>query len=185
MKISSPETRGASAGASDWKVSIDEQGRAGTVHYREGNGSISMSWEFGGDDVVAFISFEQDAAWRTRYPWAAERRTEIVRRVAQEVIRQKAPNCRAEIDEQSGWINLREGASPLALSPRDEHLAFRERKAKFVRIIAVVALLLAAAAVGLKLLFSVRAMPGAPVGLFVPTAEQFQGPTHSAKILPC
>src|SRR4051794_24822782 len=100
------ESRGIWGGTPSWSVTIGQGGRSGTVTYREAAGTIPMSWEFGGNDVVAIIYFEEESVWRAKYPWAAVRRAEILRRVADEVIRQQAPGCRAEIDARSGWINL-------------------------------------------------------------------------------
>ena len=112
------ETPGASEGTQEWSVIVAQGGRGGTVHYREADGCIPMSWEFGGNDVVAIIYFEKDAIWRGQYPWAAGRRSEIVRRVADEMVRQKAPRCEAEIDEQSGWINLRQDSQAARFTAR-------------------------------------------------------------------
>jgi len=167
---------GPSGGVQDWSVVIEQSGRYGTVNYREADGSIPMSWEFGGNDVVAIIYFENESVWRTRYPWAAARRSEVLQRVADEVIRQRAPGCQAEIDGQSGWINLRQ-ISPPPISPRAQHLAFRERKAKLMTIIAVTLLALAAAAIGFKTLFSVKSSTGSPLGLSV------RAPEHIATLI--
>ena len=90
--------------AKDWRVDIKENGRCGSVSYQESAGCISFRWEFGGGDTVAIIYFEDETAWRTKHPWVAGRRTEILQRVADEVIRQKAHSCRAEMDERAGWI---------------------------------------------------------------------------------
>lgn len=92
----------------DWSVEILESGRSGSIGYREAAGFISFYWEFGGGDTVAIIWVEDLAAWNTRYPWAVGRRREIMERVARDVVRQKAPTCRAEIDEQSECIFIRE-----------------------------------------------------------------------------
>jgi hypothetical protein len=162
---------GVSGAAHDWSVIIDQQGRGGTVNYREAGGCIPMGWEFGGNDVVAIISFENEASWSGRYPWAAGRRSEIVRRVAAEAIRQKAPGCRAEIDERAGWINLRQSSPPPPLPPRPDHQAFRDRKAKLMTLLAVIVLILAAAAIGFKSMFSVRSSSGTPLGLSLRTPE--------------
>lgn len=166
---------GSSGGPKDWSLIIEEQGRSGTVNYREAAGSIPMSWEFGGADVVAIIYFENESTWRQRYPWAVERRVEILRRVADEVIRQRAPGCRAEIDLRSGWINIHQGinlhqGSLPPVSLRDPHMAFRARKAKLMTIFAAIVLLLVAAAVGFKSLFSIRTI-GSPLGFSIRTPE--------------
>ena len=140
------------------------------MFYREASGSIPMSWEFGGHDVTALITFADEAAWRLRYPWAVDRRTEILRYVANEVIRHRAPGCRAEIDERLGSIVLRQ-VSPPPLSPRAQHLAVRARKNKLMRVIAIFLIVAAAAVVGFKSLFSTRASTGTPLGFSVRTPE--------------
>jgi hypothetical protein len=91
----------------DWSVEIGENGRDGTVLYREPGGALSFYWEFGGGDVVAIVTVGDEAAWRKQHAWALPRRAEILQRTAAEVIRQKAPSCRAEIDDRHGWIHLR------------------------------------------------------------------------------
>jgi len=179
-----PILPGPSGGPTDWSVVIEEKGRYGTVHYRESGGTLSLSWEFGGNDVVAFISIESEAIWRTRYPWTAGRRAEILKRIAAEVIRQRAPRCHAEIDDRAGWINIREGAPPPAVPtpprltppvfvppPLNPHSAFRERKAKIVTILAIIVLVVAAGAVAFKTMFSVKSGGGNPLGLSVRTPE--------------
>jgi hypothetical protein len=45
--------------------------------------------------------------WRAQHPWAMDQRAAILRRVADEVIRQKASGCTADIDGEGGWITLR------------------------------------------------------------------------------
>ncbi len=91
----------------DWSVGISEKGRYGSVTYRETAGSMSFYWEFGGGDVIATIGVVTEAEWAGEHAWAAGRRTEILQRVAGEVIRQKSPNSRADIDDQRGFINIR------------------------------------------------------------------------------
>lgn len=87
--------------SSDWLVSITSgKGPCGSVTYQEGAETISFPWEFVfGGDSIAYIDLSL-VKW-TNYPWAIERRTEILQRVAQEVIRQKAPDCIAELSENS------------------------------------------------------------------------------------
>jgi hypothetical protein len=94
-----------------WSVEVVESGRSGSIKYRESAGSISFYWEFGGGDTVAIIWIDDLALWSTRYPWAIDHRRAILERVAHEVVRQKAPSCRADIDEKGGYIYVREPAS--------------------------------------------------------------------------
>ena len=85
-------------------VTITEGGRTGAVIYHEGAGRLSFWWEFGGGDVVAIVNVGDEEEWRAKYPWAAGRRAEILGFVAAEVIRQKAPTCRAEIQRANGFL---------------------------------------------------------------------------------
>lgn len=91
-----------------WSVKIIESGRCGTVEYRESAGSMSFYWEFGGGDTVAIVSVGDLASWSSKYPWAVDQRGTVLERVAREVIRQKAPMCRSDIDEKGGYIYIRE-----------------------------------------------------------------------------
>jgi len=92
----------------DWRVEIVVNGRDGRIVYHEGSCAASFYWEFGGGGVVAIIHGGRSLGWSERYPWAADRRPEIMGRVVKEVIRQKAPTCIADVDENNGAIYLRE-----------------------------------------------------------------------------
>jgi hypothetical protein len=78
------------------RVIITEQGRSGDVIYRE----------FAGGDAIAMVNMGSASEWRHGHPWAVDRRAAILRSVAEEVVRQKAAGCRAEIDEEGGWITI-------------------------------------------------------------------------------
>lgn len=86
------------------EVGIDTRGRAGTVTYRESGNELVCHWELGGE-VVAIVQCGDADRWQA-YPWALPRRADILRFVADEVVRQQAPTCRAEIDPVSGDILL-------------------------------------------------------------------------------
>jgi hypothetical protein len=94
---------GLGVGAS---VTVVENGREGRVIYNEGLRSIAGYWEFGGGDVVAIVSMGNEREWGAQHAWALEQRGSILRFVADELIRQKAPRCRARIDETRGDIEL-------------------------------------------------------------------------------
>jgi hypothetical protein len=87
------------------------------VQYGEGQHTISGYWEFGGNDVVAIVSMGARDEWQKAHGWAMERRAEILHIIADEVIRQRAPSCRDEIDEERGDILLRQGAGGVAAAP--------------------------------------------------------------------
>ncbi len=89
------------------QVIITEDGRTGSVTYEQGGKHISGWWEFAGGDAIAIVNMGGVAEWQRARPWAVEHRPAIMRKVADEVIRQKATGCKAEIDEESGWITIR------------------------------------------------------------------------------
>lgn len=89
------------------RVSVVQHGRDGHVTYHDGAHSITGYQEFGGGDVVAIVSMGSEDDWRVRHGWAIDRRAEILRFVAAELIRQKAPDCHAAIDDASGDIVFR------------------------------------------------------------------------------
>ncbi|MBK9977144.1 MAG: hypothetical protein IPP20_04305 [Gemmatimonadetes bacterium] len=91
--------------ARDWEVRIEEGGRGGAIAYRERGKELRFWWEFGGGEAVALINIGTAREWAQREPWAAQRRDEIARRVADEAVRQKAPSCKAVIGDD-GWITL-------------------------------------------------------------------------------
>jgi len=93
---------------SDWRVEVPMGERDGYVGYYEGPHAASFYWEFGGDDVVVILHIGQSSGWSRQHPWAADRQREILERVTQEVIRQRAPTCKADIDEAGGYIYFRE-----------------------------------------------------------------------------
>ncbi|MGB7566190.1 MAG: hypothetical protein WBM08_15730 [Prochlorococcaceae cyanobacterium] len=91
-----------------WRVEIRESGRSGSVDYHEGTDSLSFHWEFGGGDTVASIWIGESSEWNARLPWAAGRREAILARIAEEVVRQRAPTCSALIEEPPGFISIRQ-----------------------------------------------------------------------------
>ena len=66
----------------DWRIDIEDGGLSGTIHYQESAGRLTFYWEFGGGDVVATIDVGSAADWGIRNPWAGDRRTAILQRVA-------------------------------------------------------------------------------------------------------
>ena len=88
------------------RVEIGQDGRGGSIAYREGDGVIPFSWEFGGGRAVALIFGPPADGWDAAYPWAAGRRAAVYDAVAAAAIRQRAPSCRAEIDLDGDTIVL-------------------------------------------------------------------------------
>lgn len=162
-----------------WSVDIQEDGRSGSVKYREPSGSINFYWEFGGGDVVAIITVGTADSWRKQYSWAADRRAVILRRVADQVVRKKAPSCHAELDDAAGFIYIRgngsaaSSPSPTAEQKRTEAAAWMGRY-RNVRIIFGLAALVLALVIGGFMWFKNKVLeigsgPGTPIGIAVRT----------------
>ncbi|MBL7938147.1 MAG: hypothetical protein JNL43_02205 [Flavobacteriales bacterium] len=117
-------------------VTIVENGRDGRVHYAEGLlHVIEGYWEFGGHDVIAIVSMGSREEWAAAHTWALERRATILRYIADEVVRQRAPTCTAEIDVEGGAILLRQqdagsNAVPKAPSPQVKAVTFARSYSK-------------------------------------------------------
>ncbi len=99
----------------EWRVELPPGGGNGLVAYYEGARAVTFFAEFGGGVVLGVIHIGSAAEWDKLYPWALTRRMKILKRVIQEVIRQKAFfKCKTDVDEKSGHIFFRnpEAAKP-------------------------------------------------------------------------
>jgi hypothetical protein len=81
--------------------------------YREGHNTISFPVE----GVSGGLHIELSYMKWSDYPWAIERKTEILQRLAQGVIAQAAPGCIAEIQENYISITKPKQASPAKEQP--------------------------------------------------------------------
>jgi len=159
--------------SADRRVDILEKGRYGSVVYREPAGSFSFYWEFGGGDTVAIIQVEDAAGWKAGHPWAVGRRSEILRFVADEVIRQKAPGNRAEIDEQAGCINILQGSRREQGAQAHEFptSAYWTLRMNFAIIVLAVAVIVAGIVWAKNKFFMIKSETGTPFGSSVRTEE--------------
>lgn len=85
-------------------VKMITQGRSGKIQYVEASlfkkNTCEFYWEFGGADVVAIIWFpKSDSEWDKQYPWAAGRRMEIVKDMAEQVRKKQAPSSTLKWEE--------------------------------------------------------------------------------------
>jgi hypothetical protein len=94
-----------------WRVDIVEQGATGTVTYIDPMGSIPCYWEYGGGETIAIIHAGTAAEWQGNHPWAVSQRAEILRRIADEVVRQVAPKSLVRLDDAAGFIYI-QGSKP-------------------------------------------------------------------------
>ena len=90
------------------RVDISNGGRASSITYRAGIHTVSFDWEFALSPALAVITGPRASEWDRVCPWAAGRQAEIFDQVAQEVIRQKAPGHRHELDLAAGVITILE-----------------------------------------------------------------------------
>lgn len=94
------------------KINVVAKGRSGTIEYIEGSlfkkNKCEFYWEFGGADTFAIIWFPKtDVEWDKKYPWAAGRRMEIVKEMAEGVRKKEAPSSRLKWEE--GTVLLSNG----------------------------------------------------------------------------
>jgi hypothetical protein len=94
----------------DWSVEPQLVGRDdGYVFYHEKGFEIPFYSQFGGRDFfVLSVRFDAPSSFDARYPWAVNRKREILERVADELILGQTTNdCKLEIDEDGLCILLR------------------------------------------------------------------------------
>jgi len=93
----------------EWHVELPAGGSNGYIAYYEGARAVPFFAEFGGGVVLAVIHTGSPTDWNKLYPWAVDRRMKILKRVIQEVIRQRELfKCKADIDEKTGHIFFRD-----------------------------------------------------------------------------
>ena len=168
------------SGSGKPSVEITGTGRSGRVIYREAGGELTFHWEIGGRDAIAIIQTGTREAWNAQYRWAAGRRSEILRFVAAETARQKAPGARVEIDEKAGDIVLRQvSPSRAAPGPSDAAWYYRLRNLRVrLALTVLAAALVFAGFMWLKNTFlSIDPGKGTPIGLSVRTE------THIATLI--
>ena len=72
-------------------VHVITHGRDGEILYMEKGNTCRFYWEFLGGDAIVGVTFPKKDQWDTAIPWAAGRQDEIMKMVAKEVVRKKAP----------------------------------------------------------------------------------------------
>lgn len=149
------------------RVTIIENGRDGSVEYAEGRHTISGYWAFGGGDVVAIVSMGSAETWLRSHAWAVEERASILRFVADEVIRQRAPSCTAEIDTQGGDILLRQAPGAASHAPV---VTDRAKAAAFVNRLRDLKAMLATGVLAVVLIAAVLMWLGQKAFMVTPTS---------------
>ena len=72
-------------------VHVITHGRDGEILYIENGNTCRFYWEFLGGDAIVGVTFPKKEKWDAAIPWAAGRQDEIMKKVAKEVVRKKAP----------------------------------------------------------------------------------------------
>ena len=85
------------------------EGRGGWVVYREGERSARFAWQLAGKEgtLVSWIVVPTEKHWPGEVPWAADRRDEILERIARDVMRQKCATCRLVIGRDKIEMHVR------------------------------------------------------------------------------
>lgn len=153
-----------------WRVRIVENGRDGDVIYEEAGRTLSFYWAFGAGDVVTSVAVGDAGEWRANHPWAADRREEIITRIGAELIRQRAPSCRAELDATGRHLNIITDGAPLAPAPAPKQAAaadfvwrLNKAKSQMSMIVLVAVLIGGAVLVAGRELLTIKTI-GTPIG---------------------
>lgn len=96
--------------AMDYKVRIAQSGRGGTIYYAENAKELPFSWEFATDGALLFVPSPQhwnDFCDRNDLSQAQNRRDEILERVSEETVRQKAAGAKYVIGDDNISIAFR------------------------------------------------------------------------------
>ena len=96
------------------EFAIEQDGRGGTIRYREGAHALSFDWELALPPAVVLIFGPNAAAWDARVPWAAGRQRAIYERVGADVVTMQVPGGSYVLDLDAGVIEIMHpsGAAP-------------------------------------------------------------------------
>jgi hypothetical protein len=85
--------------SADFVVTIVDEGRSGSVTYREGAMALALWWELEMDGAYIWAPSpaQWDDYWRTSAPAAVGRRDEILARIAEATVKQRASSARTRI----------------------------------------------------------------------------------------
>lgn len=103
-------------------VEIAQEGRGGTITYREGEYATAFGWEFALSPAIALIFAPTAAQWDAALPWAAGRQGAILAHVGAAIVEQQVPGGSYVVDGDAGVIEILEPpaapAPPTARPPR-------------------------------------------------------------------
>lgn len=93
------------------EVEITSSGRGGSIYYREGINAAVFDWEFAASPALVIICGSPAKYWDQAYPWAKGRQAQICDFVGAEALRQQAPDCRFEVELDTGTIIVKPATS--------------------------------------------------------------------------
>jgi hypothetical protein len=76
------------------RLRYEENGRSGKIHVAIGASRFSLYWEFGGADVLLTITVPTEREWQSRTRLPRDSRKQVLRFIAQQVIRDKTSTGR-------------------------------------------------------------------------------------------
>lgn len=85
-------------------ISYTAEGRAGQVHFKGLDAQFSLDYEFGSGDCVAYLHIPRAEYWEAMTSIPAAQRDEVLRFIAQEVVRKQTSSGYFEIEES--FINI-------------------------------------------------------------------------------
>jgi len=81
------------------KLEYINQGRGGYVIYRDNETEFKLSFEFGGGDCIAIIYIPTIEEWTSKTNKPLAERLNILKFIAEQSIRDQAPNCIYELSD--------------------------------------------------------------------------------------
>jgi hypothetical protein len=81
------------------KLSYINQGPGGYVVYTDGSNELKLFFEFGGGNCVAIIYIPTVEHWVEKTKIEIEERSKIIRFVAEQAIKNQAPNCNYKLND--------------------------------------------------------------------------------------
>lgn len=94
----------------NYEIKITQSGPGGTIYYLENEKQLSLTWEFAMNGALIFAPSPQHWNYfcgKNDLPEAQNRRDEILARVCEEVINQKASGAKYEIGDDYISISFR------------------------------------------------------------------------------
>lgn len=82
-------------------LEYSQEGRGGSIYYKEGDINIEFGWEFGGGNAVVILYIPETKYWEAQTGTPLSRRDEILKFLCEQVIRDQAPGCKYKIYDNS------------------------------------------------------------------------------------